>query len=260
MSGSRRRGQPPGGRERARRRRGALWARAALSRRCRVQAVAPYMAAFVAAPKAEEAARLLLARCIEDTKVEKAKAEDDDEGEDLCNCEFSLAYGGKILLNNATLWLKRGRRYGLCGPNGAGKSTLMKAISNGQLEGFPPRSELRTVYVEHDIQADAADLCCLDYVMADPMVAELPENTREEVAKVMATVGFDKTRQEAGVTSLSGGWKMKLALSRAMLTKSDIFLLDEPTNHVRAPPRGQPPPVPKAQPRPRRSALRAAAA
>jgi hypothetical protein len=33
--------------------------------------------------------------------------------------------------------------------------------------------------------------------------------------------------QQAGVTSLSGGWKMKLALARAMLTRADIFLLDE---------------------------------
>ena len=53
--------------------------------------------------------------------------------------------GGKILLNNARLHLKRGKRYGLCGPNGAGKSTLMRAISNGQLDGFPPKEELRTV-------------------------------------------------------------------------------------------------------------------
>ena len=65
---------------------------------------------------------------------------------------FSLAYGGKILLNNATLRLIRGRRYGLCGANGAGKSTLMKAISRGQLDGFPPASQLKTLYVEHDIQ------------------------------------------------------------------------------------------------------------
>lgn len=57
--------------------------------------------------------------------------DDKEEGEDLCNCEFSLAYGAKILLNTATLRLKRGRRYGLCGRNGTGKSTLMRAINNG---------------------------------------------------------------------------------------------------------------------------------
>lgn len=54
--------------------------------------------------------------------------EDEEEGEDLCNCTFSLAYGAKILLNTATLRLKRGHRYGLCGRNGSGKSTLMVRI------------------------------------------------------------------------------------------------------------------------------------
>jgi elongation factor 3 len=46
----------------------------------------------------------------------------------------------------------RGRRYGLCGANGVGKSTLMRAISRGQLDGFPSPEVLKTVYVEHDIQ------------------------------------------------------------------------------------------------------------
>ena len=55
--------------------------------------------------------------------------EDEEEGEDLCNCTFSLAYGAKILLNTATLRLKRGHRYGLCGRNGSGKSTLMVSLS-----------------------------------------------------------------------------------------------------------------------------------
>ena len=72
--------------------------------------------------------------------VVKSSSDDDDDigvddneegGEDLCHCEFSLAYGAKILLNTATLRLKRGNRYGLCGRNGTGKSTLMRAINNG---------------------------------------------------------------------------------------------------------------------------------
>ena len=76
----------------------------------------------------------------------------DEEGEDLCNCQFTLGYAAKVLLSNTRLHLKRGKRYGLCGPNDCGKSTLMRSIANGQLEGFPPSSELKTVYVEHDIQ------------------------------------------------------------------------------------------------------------
>ena len=56
-----------------------------------------------------------------------------EDGEDLCNIEFSLGYGAMMLLTNTRLHMKRGKRYGLCGANGCGKSTLMKAIVNGQV-------------------------------------------------------------------------------------------------------------------------------
>ncbi|KAI9204768.1 P-loop containing nucleoside triphosphate hydrolase protein [Polychytrium aggregatum] len=152
-----------------------------------------------------------------------------EEGEELCNCEFSLAYGGMILLNNARLRLIRGRRYGLCGPNGAGKSTLMRAIANGQLDGFPSADELRTVYVEHALQAEDADLSVFDFIFIDPKLANAD---RDEVARTLESVGFTAERRAQAVGSLSGGWKMKLELARAMLMKADILLLDEPTNHL----------------------------
>lgn len=46
----------------------------------------------------------------------------------------------------------------------------MRAIANGQVDGFPPADELRTVYVEHDIQASLADLNVVDFVFADPLL------------------------------------------------------------------------------------------
>jgi elongation factor 3 len=154
--------------------------------------------------------------------------EDEEEGEDLCNCQFSLAYGAKILLNTATLRLKRGHRYGLCGKNGTGKSTLMRAITNGQVEGFPSPDEVRTFYVEHDIDGSEEDTSVLDFILSDKRV----EASKEEIIETLASVGFSDERQKQSIGSLSGGWKMKLALARAMLFKADILLLDEPTNHL----------------------------
>merc|ERR1712003_515350 len=58
---------------------------------------------------------------------------------------------------------------------------------------------------------------------------------KDEVVKVLATVGFTddgKAKPFHAVSTLSGGWRMKLALARAMLQKADILLLDEPTNHL----------------------------
>ena len=157
--------------------------------------------------------------------------QDDEAGIDLCNCEFSLAYGGKILLNQARLHLKVGRRYGLCGANGCGKSTLMRAIANEQVEGFPPKTELKTAVVEHDLDGSLSELLVVDYLQA--MLAK--ENivvTPEEAYNQLAAVGFSPAMIKSGITTLSGGWKMKLALARAILQKPQILLLDEPTNHL----------------------------
>ncbi|SJX64391.1 probable YEF3-translation elongation factor eEF3 [Sporisorium reilianum f. sp. reilianum] len=155
--------------------------------------------------------------------------EDEEEGEDLCNCQFSLAYGAKILLNTATLRLKRGHKYGLCGRNGSGKSTLMRAITNGQVEGFPSPDEVRTWYVEHDLDGSEGMITVLDFILADE---HLPKMTREEAIATLHEVGFDDARQNSPIAGLSGGWKMKVALARAILFKADILLLDEPTNHL----------------------------
>lgn len=133
-----------------------------------------------------------------------------------------------ILLNSTKLKLKRGHRYGLCGHNGCGKSTLMRAIANGQLEGFPDKTELKTVFVEHNLQASEADLNIVDFVCAD----EELEVSRKEVVETLISVGFDDELRAKAVGSLSGGWKMKLELARAMLMHADILLLDEPTNHL----------------------------
>jgi len=160
--------------------------------------------------------------------------DDDDDAEELCNCQFTLAYGTKILLHNTKMKLKRGRNYGLLGKNDSGKTTLMRSIANNQVEGFPDVSQVRTVFVEADIQGEQSHLACVDYVLADEKIQALAID-KDEVVKVLATVGFTddgKAKPFHAVSTLSGGWRMKLALARAMLQKADILLLDEPTNHL----------------------------
>lgn len=194
------------------------------------QATVPYVTAFIGAENAKAIGKPLSVHYHELDKLRQKALEhvDEEEGEELCNCEFSLAYGGMILLNNTKLRLIRGQRYGLCGPNGVGKSTLMRAIANGQLEGFPPADELKTVFVEHNLQAEDADLSVLDFVLADENMAK----QKDTVVTTLKDVGFDDERLAQAVGSLSGGWKMKLELARAMLENADILLLDEPTNHL----------------------------
>lgn len=192
------------------------------------QTLAPYLDQIAASPDGTHVSGEWVVKSATEEEEGGSGEEDEEEGEDLCNCQFSLAYGAKILLNTATLRLKRGHRYGLCGKNGTGKSTLMRAITNGQVEGFPSPDEVRTFYVEHDIDGSEEDTSVLEFIVSDKRI----QANREEIIEALASVGFSDERQAQSIGSLSGGWKMKLALARAMLFKADILLLDEPTNHL----------------------------
>jgi len=182
---------------------------------------------------------LAVAECVQNFYIEEDNRKygapvKDDEGEvEIVNANFSLGYGGMLLLSHTNLRLLKGHRYGLCGRNGAGKSTLMRSISEGKLEGFPSPDEVRTCFVEHN-QGEDADISILEYCLKDPKLA--PEG-RDRISAVLEEVGFTSGpdgRQSDEVGSLSGGWKMKLALARAMLLRADVLLLDEPTNHLDA--------------------------
>ncbi|CAE7059439.1 unnamed protein product [Rhizoctonia solani] len=153
----------------------------------------------------------------------------DDTEELLCDTLFSLAYGALLLLSHTTLRLARGRRYGICAGNGSGKSTLLRALRDGKVENFPPQSEVRAVMVEHALQGEDASLSILEFIASDSKLAHV---SREAIAAQLREVGFDDERQTHSVGSLSGGWKMKLELARAMLYKADLLMLDEPTNHL----------------------------
>ncbi|KAI8371414.1 P-loop containing nucleoside triphosphate hydrolase protein [Radiomyces spectabilis] len=166
----------------------------------------------------------------EKTGEDDDSAFDHQEGEELCRVDdFSLAYGTRLLLSHTKLKLHRGQRYGLCGHNGAGKSTLMRAIHQGKVEGFPSQDEVRTAFVDYTVQGADTSLPVVDYVAADKFLQGI---SREEIEESLRTVGFDQERLAQPVSALSGGWKMKVELARAILSKADILLLDEPTNHL----------------------------
>ncbi|KAL0937126.1 ABC transporter [Colletotrichum truncatum] len=195
--------------------------------------IAPYLQALVQTADAHTVvADAVQKHYVEEDERKYGVPEKEDDGEtEIVNAHFSLAYGGMLLLSHTNLRLLKGHRYGLCGRNGAGKSTLMRSIASGKLEGFPPQDVLRTIYVEHN-QGEDADISILDFVLKD---AEIAARGRDKVIEVLAEFGFTDGpdgRQSHKVGSLSGGWKMKLALARAMLKGADVLLLDEPTNHL----------------------------
>lgn len=180
---------------------------------------------------------------------EEEEEEDDGEGKELYKGAFSLAYGTLTLLRDAKMNLKWNKFYGLLGPNNCGKTTLMRAIGNEQLEGFPTRKELLSVFVEHEIEEREVgvqddgfpimniDLSGIDWVVdAVNNVYNVEKKTdADTVRKMMTELGFGKDRAadpDGGVTTYSGGWKMKMQLCAAALMNADVLMLDEPTGHL----------------------------
>jgi len=179
--------------------------------------------------------------------------EEDEEGVDLYRGNFSLAYGTLTLLRDAKMRLKRNKFYGLLGPNQCGKTTLMRAIVNEQLEGFPKRDELKSIFVEHEIpeeevgvQDDGFPILSVDkpgwwwvmHTCNDTYKLETPV-TEDQVRDLMKETGFgyvggpDKAaHMDNPVTTYSGGWKMKMQLCAAKLMNADVLMLDEPTGHL----------------------------
>lgn len=137
--------------------------------------------------------------------------------------------GSPPLLEKTQLILEKGKRYGLVGDNGAGKTTLMRRIAARNLPGFP--QNVRTAFVQHEIPPGVERLSLVAY-MQKAAADEHLSMTTASVKAHLTDVGFTAIMLKSTIGELSGGWKMKLAIARAMLVRSDLLCLDEPTTHL----------------------------
>merc|ERR1719473_654086 len=76
----------------------------------------------------------------------------------------------------------------------------------------------------------------MDYLLAEPVIKEMNESgalSKEKMVEELEKVGFKKgDKLDMTLGQLSGGWKMKMGLVRAMLMEADILMMDEPTGHL----------------------------
>ncbi|KAK0087155.1 hypothetical protein PV325_001668 [Microctonus aethiopoides] len=175
---------------------------------------------------------------------------------------FDVAYGDRVLLQGADLTLAFGRRYGFVGRNGLGKTTLLRMISSKQLR-IP--SHIRVLHVEQEVAGDETSalssvlesdqertaLLSREIELQAQIEKEGGKNDKidDELAKIyeamqhaevdkapakasaiLSGLGFSVERQSWPTKSFSGGWRMRLALARALFSRPDLLLLDEPTN------------------------------
>jgi ATP-binding cassette subfamily F protein uup len=141
------------------------------------------------------------------------------------------AFGTRSLFDGLSLGLFEGDHVGLVGPNGSGKSTLLKILAGLETPDAGTRAVrggVRIGYVAQDPEFTGVRTVD-DVVLA--AVAHVDEDARPgRVALALGRAGF--ADGHADVDALSGGWRKRLAIARALAAEPDILLMDEPTNHL----------------------------
>jgi ATP-binding cassette subfamily F protein 2 len=190
--------------------------------------------------------------------------ESDPRSRDVKIGNFSLSLYGRVLVEDTTIELSYGHRYGLLGRNGCGKSSFLKCLAEREV----PIPEHLDLYLL-DEEAKPEDVSALEYVIGSAMVeyarlealaekllttegpdseslmevydrqAELDPATMESRAStILVGLGFDPVSGKAGAgvnkktKDMSGGWRMRVALAKALFLAPSVLLLDEPTNHL----------------------------
>jgi ABC transport system ATP-binding/permease protein len=153
----------------------------------------------------------------------------------LLSCSnLGKSYGGRVLFEGLTLSIHDGERVGMIGPNGAGKSTLLKILAGldeaDEGERALSKGGRLAFLAQEDVFPDGATVeqVILDALVEDSAWDEVERSTRASV--ILGKTGFLDPAQP--VASLSGGWRKRLALARALVLEPDLLLLDEPTNHL----------------------------
>ena len=148
--------------------------------------------------------------------------------------QVSLAFGARPLLDHVDLQVAAGERVCVVGRNGEGKSSLLRLVAgetrpdDGQVWVQPGA---RIAHLVQDITRDA-DTSVRELVADALHAAGLEdEDWRRErrVDEVLQRLGLDP---DVAFASLSGGWRRRALLARALVLEPHVLLLDEPTNHL----------------------------
>ena len=175
--------------------------------------------------------------------------------------DLSLARGAKYLIKSSSFTIHPNHKVGLVGANGCGKSSLFASLLGtlppdlGNLS-MPTSWKIATVKQE----TPALEQSALDYVMDGDiefrqLEAKLAQAREDDDGTLEATIinqidtingyslparaaellhglGFMQEQLANPVKSFSGGWRMRLNLAQALISRADLLLLDEPTNHL----------------------------
>ena len=152
----------------------------------------------------------------------------------LLSCEsISKSYGVRALFSDLSLALSDGDHVGLIGPNGSGKSTLLKILMGLESPDEGTRTLRRHTRVGYVPQEPTfAAHHTIEQVLQDTLSEDGhdPHEQGGRIARALSIGAFPNEEQE--VSTLSGGWRKRLAITQALLLEPDVLLMDEPTNHL----------------------------
>ncbi len=174
---------------------------------------------------------------------------------------LTLARGVRRLIEDASLQIHAGWRVGVVGANGSGKSSLF-ALLRGEIHGeagdcdvpgdwriaavaqeTPPLPQPAIEFVldgDGELRTTERAIAVADAAHDGHRLAELHTHleaidgysARSRAAALLAGLGFAPGDLERPVADFSGGWRMRLNLAQALISRADLMLLDEPTNHL----------------------------
>ena len=179
--------------------------------------------------------------------------------------DAELHFGTHVLLDKLNLTISKGERLGLLGRNGVGKTTLFKVLTGEQqlddgerwidpaiklsrleqelpIEGMTSvfdwvaggLSELGGLLVQYRSLLSSDSATALDELAEVQLALDASDgwNVQNRVETTLSQLGLNG---EDKLADLSGGWRRRVALARALVSEPDLLLLDEPTNHLDIP-------------------------
>lgn len=201
--------------------------------------------------------------------IEKKKKQG---GSDTSFCveSFDIVYGKKMIIENSKLIIEQGQHYGLIGKNGIGKTSLLSAIArkDKNLVGIPENLDI--IYVQQE-EPESVDTALQVLISSDIILCQKQKRLDElelyfsindellhnnnsslieeytslgieigkeydkrssEAKRILVGLGFPESKHNSSLKEFSGGWRMRLAMAKALFMTPSLLMLDEPTNHL----------------------------
>lgn len=142
---------------------------------------------------------------------------------------LAKSYGTQVLFKDLSFTVHEGDRVGLIGPNGSGKSTLLKMIADQERPDKGTISKRKGLRIGYASQAPEFPPLPIQEVLIQSTPGD-PHDLSTRAGILLGKAQFSDFNQLA--SSLSGGWKKRLDIARALMAEPEVLLLDEPTNHL----------------------------